>query len=97
MLDKRCKGEDSLDQACDTNALQRQEAVRVKTSQPSSVMWSVQDLATFLGVPVATIYRWSSAHDGPPGYRVGRYLRFKPAEVEQWLDSQQKPGGGAAA
>ncbi len=66
-------------------------------TQPPPAMWSVEDLAKFLGVPVATIYRWSSAHDGPPGYRVGRYLRFKPAEVERWLDSQQKPGGGAAA
>ncbi|MDQ3095598.1 MAG: helix-turn-helix domain-containing protein [Actinomycetota bacterium] len=52
-------------------------------------LWSVDDLAEYVGVPVATVYRWSSRGDGPPGYRVGRHLRFRPVEVERWLDGRR--------
>lgn len=50
-------------------------------------LWTVQDLAEYLGVPVETIYTWRTKGYGPPGRRVGKYLRYRPAEVEAWLDS----------
>lgn len=46
---------------------------------------TVQDLANYLGVPVATIYAWRYRRQGPPGFRVGRYLRFRRSDVEQWI------------
>jgi excisionase family DNA binding protein len=46
---------------------------------------TVQDLASYLGVPVATIYAWRYRRQGPPGFRVGRYLRFRRGDVEQWI------------
>ncbi|EFC78887.1 AlpA family transcriptional regulator [Parafrankia sp. EUN1f] len=39
-------------------------------------LWTVDDLAAFLGVPVTTVYKWRNEGEGPPGYRIGRYLRF---------------------
>jgi excisionase family DNA binding protein len=54
-------------------------------------LWSVDDLASYLGVPRATIYVWSSRGIGPRGIRVGRYLRFRPADVEAWLEEAQQP------
>lgn len=50
---------------------------------------SVDELAELLGVPKFTIYRWSTDRTGPPAYRVGRFLRYRPAEVEAWLDSRR--------
>jgi excisionase family DNA binding protein len=49
---------------------------------------TVQELANYLGVPVATIYAWRYRHEGPPGFRVGRHLRFRRSDVEEWLNDQ---------
>jgi excisionase family DNA binding protein len=49
---------------------------------------TVQELANYLGVPVATIYAWRYRHEGPPGFRVGRYLRFRRSDIEEWLNNQ---------
>ena len=38
---------------------------------------TVEDLAGHLGVPVATIYAWRYHHQGPPGFRVGKHLRYR--------------------
>jgi predicted DNA-binding transcriptional regulator AlpA len=51
-------------------------------------LWSATDTATFLGVPVGTLYQWRCRGEGPRSYRVGRWLRYDPAEVRQWLDAQ---------
>jgi excisionase family DNA binding protein len=49
---------------------------------------SPQDLADFLDVPVATIYTWRHRGHGPPGFRVGRHLRYRRSDVEQWITEQ---------
>ena len=54
-------------------------------------LMSVEELSEFLGIPVNTVYAWSSRRTGPKGYRVGRYLRFKRADVDAWLREQQDP------
>lgn len=46
---------------------------------------TVQDLAAYLDVPVKTIYMWRHRSTGPRGFRVGRHLRFRWAEVEEWV------------
>ena len=46
------------------------------------------DLAKLLGVPVETIYQWRYKRTGPPGFRVGRHVRFDPAVVRKWIDQQ---------
>jgi predicted DNA-binding transcriptional regulator AlpA len=51
-------------------------------------LWSLTDLSEFLGVPVATIYHWRSIGAGPPGYRVGRHVRYDPDQVRAWLVTQ---------
>ncbi len=49
---------------------------------------TVQELANYLGVPVATIYAWRYRHEGPPGFRVGRHVRFRQSDIEEWLNNQ---------
>jgi predicted DNA-binding transcriptional regulator AlpA len=51
----------------------------------SDKLWSVHDLAKFLGVPVATLYQWRTKRYGPVGLRVGKHIRYRPADVERWL------------
>jgi excisionase family DNA binding protein len=54
---------------------------------------SPEELASYLGIPLATIYRWRSQRDGPLGIRVGRHVRYRPRDVERWLDErlEQRP------
>jgi len=49
---------------------------------------SIQDLAEYLDVPIQTVYRWRAAGGGPPGFRVGRHVRFRAEDVETWLRSR---------
>lgn len=57
---------------------------------------SVPGLAREIGVPVATVHSWRSRARGPVAHRVGRYLRFRRADVEAWLAEQREDRPGAA-
>ncbi len=57
-----------------------------RVSSPVDGLLSPKDLAGYLGVPLATVYRWRSHHDGPRGIRVGRHVRYRFTDVERWLD-----------
>ncbi|PVG83549.1 excisionase [Nocardioides gansuensis] len=55
----------------------------------SARLWSAQETADFLGIAVSTLYYWSYRGEGGPRlYRVGRNLRYDPADVQAWLDEQ---------
>jgi excisionase family DNA binding protein len=46
------------------------------------------DVSELLGVPVETVYQWRRKRTGPRGFRVGRHLRFDPADVRAWVELQ---------
>lgn len=48
------------------------------------------EVAELLGVPVDTIYQWRYKRTGPPGFRVGRHLRFDPRAVRRWVEDQSE-------
>lgn len=48
-------------------------------------LWGPKELAAYLGVPVQTIYQWRTRGYGPPGTRIGKHVRFRPADVEAWV------------
>jgi excisionase family DNA binding protein len=49
---------------------------------------SPEELAAYLGVPLATVYRWRSRREGPLGMRVGRHVRYRLSDVERWLEER---------
>ena len=52
---------------------------------------SPKTLATTLGLAEQTIYnRHSTGGDLPPAIKLGRLLRFRPSDVEAWLERQQQ-------
>jgi excisionase family DNA binding protein len=53
---------------------------------------SVEEIAEYLGVSKDTVYAWVSCKR-IPGHRVGRFWKFKTAEVDEWV----RAGGAAAA
>jgi predicted DNA-binding transcriptional regulator AlpA len=56
------------------------------TTQQFEPLWTVTDVATFLGVPVHTLYGWRTKAYGPPARRVGKHLRYLPSEVRAWFE-----------
>lgn len=52
-----------------------------------SRLWTVEDVAEYLGVPVKTLYDWRTRDYGPKGKRVGKYLRYKADDVIAWFEA----------
>ncbi|MDH2388670.1 helix-turn-helix domain-containing protein [Streptomyces sp. HNM0663] len=42
------------------------------------------DIAELFEVPKETVYQWRKKRTGPPGFRVGKHIRYDPAAVHRW-------------
>jgi len=60
-------------------------------------LWSLRELAEYLGVPRSTIYGWRLRGEGPPGIRVGQQLRYRHVDVELWLRGREDDRSGESA
>ena len=54
----------------------------------SDRLLTVEDLAGYLEVPVATVYAWRYRRQGSLGFRVGKHLRFRWSDVERWIEAR---------
>ncbi|MGC4784107.1 helix-turn-helix transcriptional regulator [Micromonospora zamorensis] len=52
-------------------------------------LWTVEEVSAYLGVPIATLYQWRHRRVGPRASRIGRHLRYDPADVRAWLVERQ--------
>ena len=59
-------------------------------STTSDRLWSVQDVADYLGIPLKTLYNWRTRGIGPRARRVGRYLRYEEQDVRAWFTAQSE-------
>ena len=57
---------------------------------------SARELAVYLGVPVSTIHYWRGKGEGPPGFMVGKRLRFRTEDVIRWLAGRPERPSDAA-
>ena len=57
---------------------------------PTDRLWTVEDVAYFLAVPVATLYYWHHRGEGPDCSRIGRHLRYRAEDVDAWVRSRGK-------
>ena len=55
---------------------------------PEEQLMSIRDLADYLNLNQTTIYTW--AQQGMlPGYKLGRTWRFRPSDIEAWLEERK--------
>lgn len=47
------------------------------------------EVAQLLGVEEKTLANWRTRRFGPPGFRVGKAVRYRPEEVDRWLAEQE--------
>jgi excisionase family DNA binding protein len=53
-------------------------------------MWTIEEVADFLKIPVKTLYDWRRHGRGPRARRMGKHLRYAPSDVRTWLESLSK-------
>ncbi|MFE5139068.1 helix-turn-helix domain-containing protein [Streptomyces fagopyri] len=54
------------------------------------------DIADMFGVPLETVYQWRRKRTGPPGFRIGKHLRYDPADVRAYVAQRKTVRQGAA-
>lgn len=52
-------------------------------SEPSE-LWTIDQVADYLGVPKQTVYCWRTSGYGPTGFRVGKHVRWRSSTVIAW-------------
>jgi excisionase family DNA binding protein len=66
---------------------QQKQGIAPATTRP---LWTTSEVAAYLRVPVATIYKWRQTDYGPRGYRLGKHVMFDPDDVAAWLVTRRE-------
>ncbi|MET7927865.1 helix-turn-helix domain-containing protein [Streptomyces sp. NPDC005349] len=54
------------------------------------------DIAEMFEVPKETVYQWRKKRTGPPGFRVGKHVRYDPADVRAYVTERRREDAEAA-
>jgi predicted DNA-binding transcriptional regulator AlpA len=54
-----------------------------------------REVAGILAVSVASIRRWRLLNQGPKFLKIGASVRYRPEDVDAWLDSRPSGGGSS--
>ncbi|MBN1174457.1 MAG: helix-turn-helix domain-containing protein [Micromonosporaceae bacterium] len=52
-------------------------------------MWTHAETAAYLGIREQTLYFLNHKGKGPRYYKVGRYCRYRPTDIDHWLTTRQ--------
>lgn len=65
---------------------------RPGTATPTGLgdLWTIDEVASYLGVPKQTVYCWRTTGYGPHGFRVGKHLRWRAATVIAWTVDMER-------
>ena len=59
------------------------------TEPPCNVLWTPEQTARFLGLAnLRSLNAWRLRRQGPAYIKVGRLVRYRPANVHEWLTKQ---------
>jgi predicted DNA-binding transcriptional regulator AlpA len=47
---------------------------------------SMEEVAEILGVPMTTMRYWRKRREGPPSFRVGKFVKYRPADVRAFIE-----------
>ena len=56
-----------------------------------------EDLVVMFKLPsVETVYQWRRKRTGPPGFRIGKHVRYDPADVRAYVTQRKSAEHDAA-
>jgi excisionase family DNA binding protein len=67
-----------------------------QTSPPTDAwglepLMDVAELASYLGIPLSTVYDWRVHGKGPTAHWFGKHLKFAVSDVRAWIAEQREP------
>ena len=62
----------------------RGAARQQRAASEASDLWTIDQVADYLGVPKQTVYCWRTSGYGPTGFRVGKHVRWRASSVIAW-------------
>jgi predicted DNA-binding transcriptional regulator AlpA len=71
--------------------IDNQAVVMEEVPSRFETLWSIGQVAEYLAMSTKTLYGWRCRRYGPPSYRLGNKIRYRPGEVMEWLDQQALP------
>ncbi|GAB7040406.1 MULTISPECIES: helix-turn-helix transcriptional regulator [Catenuloplanes] len=51
-------------------------------------LWSHEEAAAYLGLSEQTLYFINHKGKGPKSYKVGKYRRYRKADIDAWLETE---------
>lgn len=55
---------------------------------PDADVMTLDEVAAYIRTPKKTLYTWRSAGKGPRAMKYGGALRYRRADVDEWLNAQ---------
>ena len=55
----------------------------------AEMLWTIEDVVGYIGIPVRTLYHWRVKGKGPVGTRIGKHIRYVPEDVKTWFSEQR--------
>lgn len=67
------------------------------TIAPAEALLTVDDVAAMTGIARQTIYKWrcETPEKAPRAVMIGRRVRFRREDVDDWINSLAEGGSGA--
>jgi predicted site-specific integrase-resolvase len=62
----------------------------MEQEQKAAILLTEAQVAERLQVSIQTMRRWRRESIGPPWHRAGRQIRYRPAEVDHWVEEQPR-------
>ncbi len=64
-------------------------------AQRTEPLMTVPEVAEWLGVSPGTLYYWRHTHRGPQSLTLHSGVRYRRADIEEWLERGAKRGATA--
>ena len=58
------------------------------SEQPTPLVWFLDDVAAETRLPKSTLRDWRYRRIGPPSFKLGRHVAYRPEDVRAWIDAQ---------
>lgn len=58
-----------------------------KQKAPEGHLW-IEDAAPYIGLTLATLRKWRLKDKGPTGFPIGRFVAYRIADLDAYLDGQ---------
>ena len=62
----------------------------INASTSATDLMTLAETAAYLRTPVATLRYWRHLGEGPAGFRLGRRVMYRRADVDRWISARQE-------